>query len=123
MYVCMYIPFLVANEAIDSIVRGNSSVVLCKLDLEKAHDHVDWSFLLPVPTKMSFGEQWISWISWCIYSASFFVMINGSPCGFFQSSRGLRQGDSLSPYFFCDSHASLQPIGEASGRRGFSFDF
>ena len=81
---------LVANEAIDSIVRGNSSAVLCKLDLEKAYDHVDWSFLLSVLTKMGFRERWVRWISWCISSASFSVMINGSPCGFFQSSRGLR---------------------------------
>ena len=78
-----------ANEAIDSIVRGDSNVVLCKLALEKAYDHVDWSFLLFVLTKMVFGEQWIKWISWCISSASFSVMINGSSCGFFQSSRSL----------------------------------
>ena len=30
-----------ANEAIDSIIRSNSSVVLCKLDLEKVYDYVD----------------------------------------------------------------------------------
>lgn len=36
----------------------------------------------------------------CVYSPFFFVMVNGSPKDFFKGSRGLRQGDSLSPYLF-----------------------
>ena len=48
---------LVANEAIDSIVRGDSSAILCKFDLEKAYDHVHWSFLFSVLTKMGFGKR------------------------------------------------------------------
>ena len=31
---------LIANETIDSMLRSNRVGVLCKLDIEKAYDHV-----------------------------------------------------------------------------------
>ncbi|RVX02510.1 LINE-1 reverse transcriptase-like [Vitis vinifera] len=89
---------LIANEVVDSRLKSNQGGVMCKLDIEKAYDHVDWKFLLAVLKQMGFGERWIKWIEWCISTVRYSVLINGSPSGFFQSSRGLRQGDPLSPY-------------------------
>ena len=74
--------------------------MICKLDIEKAYDTINWEFLFQVMGKMGFGVRWMSWIKWCISTASFSVLVNGSPTGFFPSSRGLRQGDPLSPYLF-----------------------
>ena len=54
---------LIANEAIDSMLKRNESGVLCKLDIEKAYDHLNWNFLLLVLQRMGFGEKWTGWIS------------------------------------------------------------
>jgi hypothetical protein len=93
-------PILIANECLDSRLRSGEPGVMCKMDLEKAYDHVNWDFLLFVLRRCGFGEKWCSWIKHCISSMRFSVMVNGSPNGFFRCSRGLRQGDPLSPLLF-----------------------
>ena len=47
-----------------------------------------------------FSEKLRKWIRYCISTVKFSVLINGSPSDFFGSSRGLRQGDPLSPLLF-----------------------
>ena len=56
---------LIANEGLDSILKSNGRVILCKLDIEKANDHVEWSFLLSIMEKMGFREKWLRCIKWC----------------------------------------------------------
>ena len=81
---------LIANEAIDSLLRRKERRILCKLDIEKAYDHLNWNFLIQVMEKMGFAGKWLNWIRWCIFKATFSVLVNGTSTGFFQSSRGLR---------------------------------
>ena len=61
---------------------------------------VNWSFVLALLEKIGFAPKCISRIKWCISTTCFSIMVNGSPLGFFQISRGLEQGDSLSLYLF-----------------------
>ena len=51
---------LIANEAMGSMLRRKERALLCKLNIKKVYDHVDWDFLLRVLDKMSFGERLIS---------------------------------------------------------------
>ena len=48
---------LIANEVVDSKLKSNEGSVLCKLDIEKTYDHVNWKFLFAVLRKMGFGEM------------------------------------------------------------------
>jgi hypothetical protein len=91
---------LLVNECFDSRLKSGESGVLCKLDMEKAYDHVDWNFLIYLLRRCGFGERWCLWIKHCISTVRFLVLINGVPSGFFGSSRGVWQGDPLSPFLF-----------------------
>lgn len=80
---------VIAHECIDSIYRQKHPRLICKLDFEKAYDIVDWGFLQYMMTIMGFGEKWCQWIHSCVSSTHFSVLVNGSPKGYFKSSRGL----------------------------------
>ncbi|RVW14147.1 putative ribonuclease H protein [Vitis vinifera] len=114
---------LVANEAIDSRKRSVGIALVCKLDIEKAYDHVNWRFLLSVLEKMGFGPKWRNWIFFCISTVRMAVLVNGTPTDFFSTFRGLRQGDPLSPYLFVlimEAFSSLISRAEENGFiRGF----
>lgn len=64
-------------------------------------------FVLSMLMKIGFKEKFIMWIKTCICNPSFSTLMNVHPSPTFPSSRGLRQGDALSPLLFIIAMESL----------------
>ena len=94
---------IVAYEAFHTMVnrlKGKQGFMAIKLDMSKAYDRVEWNFLEAIMQKISFVDQWVRLIMTCVRTVTYAVLINGQPHGQIHHSRGIRQGDLLSPYLF-----------------------
>ena len=107
---------LIANEILDSRSKQGTPGVLCKLDIAKAYNHVNWEFLIYLLKRCGFSMKWCDWIWYCISPVRFSILVNGCPECFFESSRGIRQGDPLSPLLFVLVMKSLSKLMERATR-------
>lgn len=74
--------------------------MIWKVDLSKAYDKLSWTFIEKVLYEVNLPPYLIKLIMSCVTSTSFQVVLNGDLSDTFTATRGIRQGDPLSPYLF-----------------------
>lgn len=112
---------LVAFECFHFIQKNKrpaNAACAYKLDLSKAYDRVDWGFLEQAMYKMGFAHRWVSWILQCVTTVRYAVKFNGTLLSTFAPSRGLRQGDPLSPFLFLFVADGLSLLLDEKVRQG-----
>ena len=92
---------LMATDLVKGYNTNNDQPrAMLKVDLSKAFDSIRWDFILGTLRALSIPEIFINWISQCITTPTFTIAVNGVSSGHFSSSKGIRQGDPMSPYLF-----------------------
>ena len=97
---------------------GKVGFMAFKLDMSKAYNRVEWSFLKQIMLRMGFHEKWVDLLMMCITSVSYSLLINGEPTEKIVPLRGIRQGNPISPYLFLLCSEGLHALIEKVARNG-----
>lgn len=68
--------------------------------MNKAYDRIEWQYLENIMRAMGFKDKWIQLVMMCVTTVRYQIVLDDNLLGHIIPSRGLRQGDTLSPYLF-----------------------
>lgn len=92
--------FLLVRQVARKIHQSRRPGLFLKLDISRAFNSLSWAFLLEVLRAKGFGYKWWQWVSTLLSTASTKIIVNGVPGRSIFHTKGLRQGDPVSPLLF-----------------------
>lgn len=76
-------------HSIQTLLWSKVGFMEIKLDMSKAYNRVEWSFLEAVTAKLGFDSRWIHLVMSYVRSVSYFVVVNGQSVGNIVPLRGI----------------------------------
>jgi hypothetical protein len=110
---------MIENEVVHGIRSKKDHEFLLKLDFHKAFDSILWEHIDSTMGYMDFGSHSRKLIFECLSTSKLAILINGSPSREFSMERGLRQGDTLSPFLFDIAVQGLTVLFNRASNSGY----
>jgi len=91
---------VIIHETVHELYSKKQDGIIFKIDFEKAYDKVKWSFLQQTLRMKGFSQKWCSWVKQFTQGGNVNIKVNDQLGSYFQTKKGLRQGDPMSPILF-----------------------